>query len=170
MEATRDVNSLHDEWEGPLASLLDELTEVQTELLQVLQAKGERMARQDLEGVEQLQPRAQQLLARLQTCQQRRAAILESVTPPGTGKVSLGRLANRASRGQRDNLTRRVKQSSQRMRLLQHHSVMNWVLAQRTLLHLAQMLEIIATGGRLQATYGGNASTGSGGALVDQEA
>jgi hypothetical protein len=28
------------------------------------------------------------------------------------------------------------------------------VIAQRTLIHLSQLLEIIATGGRLQPTYG----------------
>jgi hypothetical protein len=56
------------------------------------------------------------------------------------------------------------------MRLLQHHSLANWVLAQRSLLHVAQMLEIIATGGRLQPTYGNGESSMSGGALVDHQA
>jgi hypothetical protein len=40
------------------------------------------------------------------------------------------------------------------MRVLQHHSLANWVLAQRRLLHVAQSLEIIATGGRMRPTYG----------------
>jgi hypothetical protein len=44
------------------------------------------------------------------------------------------------------------------------------VLAQRTLIHLSQMLEIIATGGQMQPTYGKKESVGASGALVDQEA
>jgi hypothetical protein len=56
------------------------------------------------------------------------------------------------------------------MRLLQHHSLTNWVLAQRSLLHITQLLEIVATGGRLQPTYGKGASSHARGALVDQEA
>ena len=49
------------------------------------------------------------------------------------------------------------------MRLLQHHSLTNWVLVQRTLIHLSQVLEIIATGGRLKPTYGKDDSADSGG-------
>jgi len=51
--------------------------------------------------------------------------------------------------------------------LLQHHSLVNWVVIQRTLLHLSQMLEIIATGGRLQPTYGKGESSTASGTLMD---
>jgi hypothetical protein len=56
------------------------------------------------------------------------------------------------------------------MRLLQHQSLANWVLAQRVMLHLSQLLEIFATGGRLQPTYGRGEMPTSSGALVDREA
>jgi hypothetical protein len=56
------------------------------------------------------------------------------------------------------------------MRLLHHQSLANWVLAQRTLLHIAQMLEIVATGGRLQPTYDPANVSSPGGALVDHAA
>ena len=56
------------------------------------------------------------------------------------------------------------------MRLLQHQSLTNWVLAQKALLHVAQMLEIIATGGRLKPTYGKDAWPRTPrGRLVDQD-
>ncbi len=42
------------------------------------------------------------------------------------------------------------------------------VAAQRTVLHLSQLLEIIATGGRAQPTYGKGRSADCGGALLDQ--
>ena len=63
-----------------------------------------------------------------------------------------------------------MREATARMRLLQHHSLTNWVLVQRTLIHLSQMLEIIATGGRLKPTYGKDDSVNSGGFLVDQAA
>ena len=56
------------------------------------------------------------------------------------------------------------------MRLLQNQSITNWVLAQRSLLHVSQLLEIIATGGRLQPTYGEGETVHSVGSLVNQEA
>ena len=67
-------------------------------------------------------------------------------------------------------LAQEIDDSSTRMRLLQHQSLTNWVLAQRSILHLSQLLEIIATGGRLQPTYGRDESSASSGALVDREA
>jgi hypothetical protein len=56
------------------------------------------------------------------------------------------------------------------MRLLQHQSLTNWVVAQRTVLHLSQMIEIIATGGKLKPTYGKSDAALARGALVDREA
>ena len=158
------------DWESDLANLLGELTSVQTELLSVLEAKRECMGRNDLDGTAELRPRAEQLLGRLQSCHDRRTELLRVAEVEGRPAATLGKLAIRATRENRDKLARQVKESSLRMRLLQHHSLANWVLAQRSLLHVAQMLEIIATGGRLQPTYGNGESPTSGGALVDQQA
>jgi hypothetical protein len=54
--------------------------------------------------------------------------------------------------------------------LLQHESLTNWVLVQRSLLHLSQLIEIVATGGRTQPTYGNGSRRLSCGALVDRAA
>jgi hypothetical protein len=62
-----------------------------------------------------------------------------------------------------------MRQAALRARLLRHEGLVNWVLVQRTLIHLSQLLEIIATGGRLQPTYRKEESLRAGGALVDQE-
>ena len=56
---------------------------------------------------------------------------------------------------ERERLAESFRTAHARARLLQHHSLANWVLVQRTLIYLSQMLEIIATGGRLRPTYGG---------------
>jgi hypothetical protein len=61
-----------------------------------------------------------------------------------------------------------VDEARRRARLLQHQSLTNWVLVQRTLLHLSHVVEIIATGGRMQPTYGKGAPVSAGGILVDQ--
>ena len=63
-----------------------------------------------------------------------------------------------------------VRIYDKRTRVLRHHSLTNWVLVQRTLIHLSQMLEIIATGGEMQPTYGKEESVHARGALVDRAA
>ena len=83
---------------------------------------------------------------------------------------SVSKLATRVGGGKPGKLGQQVKESAARMRLLQHHSLANWVLAQRSLLHVSQLLEIIATGGRLQPTYGEGETVHAVGSLVNQEA
>jgi hypothetical protein len=61
-----------------------------------------------------------------------------------------------------------VAEARERARLIRHECLTQWVAVQRTVLHLAQMLEIIATGGRSQPTYGKGRSPERGGALIDQ--
>ena len=70
----------------------------------------------------------------------------------------------------RKELTRQVQDAATRARLLQHQSLTNWVLVQRTLLHLSHLLEIIATGGRMRTTYGKGEHAHASGALVDRAA
>ncbi len=158
------------EWEHELADLLGELMTVQTELLDVLTAKREAVGRNDLQAVDDLRPRAEQLLNRLQACHDRRAQLLQFAAEQGLPSGNLSKLAARATPSHRDKLGKQVKESAARMRLLQHQSLANWVLAQRSLLHISQMLEIIATGGRLLPTYGPGEPTFTGGALVDHQA
>lgn len=156
------------QWEQELANLLDDMAHVQAELLSVLDAKRVRLSQGDAAGADELHSRTEQLLQQLQSCHERRARLLAKHA--GGTAADLGKLALRASKENRGSLAKQVKETSLRMRLLHHQSLSNWVLAQRSLLHIAQMLEIIATGGRLQATYGPGDSSSSGGALVDRAA
>ena len=157
-------------WEAELADLLGELSNVQQELLEILAAKRDRMAASDLQGMAELQPREEELCVRLQACHQRRSDLLGTAAARGLPNGSLGKLASSLQPIGGHELKKQLKDASARMRLLQHHSLTNWVLAQRTMLHLSQLLEIIATGGRLQPTYGRGSSPESSGALVDREA
>jgi flagellar biosynthesis/type III secretory pathway chaperone len=157
-------------WESQVGALLAELSDVQAELLSVLQQKRDRLAAVDLLGLAALQPQEEALIERLDACQRQRRELLDQAAAAGRPSDSLGKLTGAASRSERGKLGEQVKSSSARMRLLQHHSLANWVLAQRCLLHVSQLLEIIATGGRMQPTYGDKDPVHSRGALVNHEA
>jgi len=157
-------------WEQELAELLSELSDVQQDLLELLAAKRQCMANSQLQDMTQLQPREQELCDRLQACHDRRGQLLDDAARHGLPHGSLEKLASSLRGGKSGQLQKQVKESSSRMRLLQLQSLTNWVLAQRTMLHLAQLLEIVATGGRLQPTYGRSDVPVAGGALVDSDA
>lgn len=156
-------------WETALAELLGELSDVQQELLEILAAKRDCMAASDLQGMAALQPREERLCLRLQACHQRRSDFLRQAAARGLPSRSLGQLASSLPGAGREDLKKQLRDASARMRLLQHQSLTNWVLAQRTMLHLSQLLEIIATGGRLQPTYGRGGSPEPRGSLVNRE-
>jgi hypothetical protein len=157
-------------WEHELGALLEELSSVQEELLSVLVAKKDCLAAADMEGLPDLQLRELALGERLQACHRRRGELLAAAKEQNLPGDSIGRLAATLPARQRDKLDKQVKESEGRMRLLQNQSITNWVLAQRSLLHVSQLLEIIATGGRLQPTYGEGETVHAVGSLVNQEA
>jgi hypothetical protein len=156
--------------EAELTDLLGELAAVQDDLLDVLAVKREHLASVDLAGLAATQVREERLAERLKLCQERRSDLLTAARKAGLESDSIGRLVGRAEGGRRGKLSQQAKAASARMRLLRHESLTNWVLAQRALLHVAQLVEIIATGGRLQPTYGERESVHSCGSLVNQEA
>ena len=157
-------------WERELVGLLEDLTKVQDELLDVLARKRQCMAAGDQQKMTELQPVEEHLCQRLQACHDRRANLLKQARQNGLPSGSLGDLASVLECGEREKIEKEAKAASARMGLLQHNCLANWVLAQKALLHASQMLEIIANGGRLEPTYGNRASPAAGGVLVDQEA
>jgi flagellar biosynthesis/type III secretory pathway chaperone len=153
-----------------LASLLAELSAIQTDLLAVLTDKRHRLLTSDTAAMEALREKEAELIGRLQACQERRQALLAQAAAEGLPSSNLTSLAGALPASERNSLSPRIREATARMRILQHHSLTNWVLVQRTLIHLSQVLEIIATGGRLKPTYGKGDSVDSGGVLVDQAA
>jgi len=156
--------------EADLAGFLNDLSALQDELLAVLTAKREALSSADTEVLESLQARESDLVERLQAVQGRRATFLTQAASEGIKVDSLRSLAESLPLDDRASLREQFTQSATKARLIQHQSLTNWVLIQRTLLHLSQVLEIIATGGRLQPTYGKGASNDSSGSLVDHAA
>ncbi len=158
------------DWESEISGLLAELSSVQAELLDVLAQKRDALAAADIDRLTALQPLEEELGRKLEGCQTRRSDLLQRARTEGLPGESVSKLATRVSGGKAGKLGQRVKESAAKMRLLQHHSLANWVLAQRSLLHVSQLLEIIATGGRLQPTYGDKESVHACGGLVNQQA
>ena len=156
-------------WESEVASLLTDLLAVQDELLATLSRKRELLVEADTDGLAAVGQQEQQLIGSLQKCLQRREQLLARADREGLPSASILALSRAIPQDKPGQLDQRVRLANSRARLLKHHSFTNWVLTQRTLIHLSQMLEIIATGGRLQPTYGEGQPAGASGAMVDRE-
>jgi FlgN protein len=164
-----------DTLEADIAGLLSDLSAVQRDLLDVLTQKRGLLAAGDSEALPAISVREQDLVTRLQACHDRRQHLLAQAADDGLPSDSIRSLSKTLPSISRNRLRGNLDEAQQRSRLLQHECLTNWVLVQRTLLHLSQLIEIIATGGRMQPTYGkgldraGHASDAVvGGALVDR--
>lgn len=170
ISARESMTAAPADWDGQLAGLLSELSSVQGDLLDILAEKRQVILRGDASAMNLLASRESEILGRLESCHQRRGALLAEAKAGGVPANSLTDLARRTSPRMDSNTERDLKAASQNFRKLQSESLSNWVLAQRSLLHVSQLLEIIATGGRIQPTYEKDASTHTRGNLVDSEA
>jgi hypothetical protein len=156
-------------WESRIAVMLAELSQVQSDLLELLGAKSEAIANGDYPALAECTRREGELLVRLEACHAHRQQLLEAAREEGRPATSVEHLADSLEGTRRRELRQGVTDARRRMRLLQHHSLTSWVAAQRTLIHLSQMIEIVATGGKMRSTYG-HREVHTGGALVDHKA
>lgn len=165
-----DANTLGEPiaWDTEILGLLGELSSVQTDLLELLAEKRQLLAAGDCERLALIQTREQDLIDRLLQCQQRRQQLLDLAAEEGLPNDNLQSLAKKVPCTNSRALNQGVEEARRRARLLQHQSITNWVLVQRTLLHLSHLVEIIATGGRMKPTYGTGSSGSTGGTLVDR--
>lgn len=157
-------------WEEEITALLNELSETQADLLSLLDEKRRLIVARNAAGLADMVPREEAMIERLQACQERRRELLrraESKQLPSDSIRSLAKVMPEPARGE---IAEHVDEAARRFRILSHHSLANWVLIQRSLLHLSQLLEIIATGGRKNPTYGKVEQARPGGSLVDQAA
>jgi flagellar biosynthesis/type III secretory pathway chaperone len=155
-------------WEKDIGGLLSELADVQSALLAVLKEKRQLLAAGDHESLAAIAVREQALLERLQACHQCRQQLLAQAAAEGLPADCVRTLSNHLPTVSRGRVQAEIREAAERSRLLQHQSLTNWVLVQRTLLHLSQMIEIIATGGRSRPTYGKGSDRAPSGALVDR--
>ena len=157
-------------WEFELAALLTDLLAVQDELLGILTKKRELLVAADLAGLADIGRQEEKLIASLQECLRRREQLLGRAGQEGLPSKSIRALSQVLPQAERGRMGKRVELARSRARLLKHHSLTNWVVIQRTLIHLSQMLEIIATGGQLRPTYGEGEVVNASGGLVDRAA
>ena len=157
-------------WESELGQLLNDLLAVQDELLGTLSQKRELLKAADAEGLAEMASKEEKLIGSLQECMQRRQTLLAQADRQGLPSENIRVLTKALPDERRHSLDEQVHRAETQARLLRHHSLTNWVVIQRTVIHLSQMLEIIATGGRLQPTYGEGEPVNASGGLVDRAA
>jgi len=151
-----------------VADLLNRISAAQQRLLALLARKHDYLLNRDHGSLEELMPEEAQLCDELQACHERRQELLQQAEAAGLPSDSIHSLAGALPAERSKTLAEPLRAAVQQSRLLRHQSIAQWVVVQRTVLHLSQMLEIIATGGRQKPTYGsGSASNGSG-ALMDR--
>jgi hypothetical protein len=150
------------------AALLARLSAAQRELLSLLATKRDLLVRREHQALSLLAEREQQLGDELRSCQAERQRLLAEADAAGLPHDSLANLSATLPGATGNNLRNSVDEARERAQLIRHECLTQWVVVQRTLLHLAQMLEIFATGGRAQPTYGKGLRPERGGALIDQ--
>jgi hypothetical protein len=155
-------------WESELATLLSRLSAAQRELLSLLSKKRELIVQRDNQGLALLAAKEGELATELQACQERRQQLLAEADRAGLPAGSLSELSSALPKNARTSLVGPVDEARNRARLIRHECLTQWVAVQRTVLHLSQILEIIATGGRTQPTYGKGRALERSGALMDQ--
>jgi hypothetical protein len=161
---------MDESWESEIGALLAELADVQGSLLEVLTEKRALLVANDHEGLAAISGREAELLTRLEACHAQRQQLLARAEADGMPADSIGALSKHLPQESRGRVQAAIREATGRMRLLQHQSLTNWVLVQRSLVHLSQMIEIIATGGRSKPTYGKGSERQCSGALVDRAA
>lgn len=157
------------DWEQELATFLTELVAVQGRVLDFLRRKRTCLANADAEGLAALVPEGEMIQRELQSCLEKRSKLLEKAEKAGVPADSIRSLA--AITGCSGKLSRRISEANHNMRLLQIHTITNWMLSQRALIHLSRLIEIIATGGQPAPTYqekGGPTCEAPQGTLLDQ--
>ncbi len=157
-------------WDTDIVQLLEELSAVQSEVFALVDEKRLLLGTMDGPALAAMVPREEAIVERLQRCHERRGELLARASQEGLPDDSLRSLSTALPREQRLALVPQLDAADSRARLLRHHSLTNWMVVQRTLLHLSRMIEIIATGGRLQPTYDKGPSRPSGGTMLDQAA
>jgi hypothetical protein len=161
---------MNDNWEGDIAALLAELSEVQTALLGTLGEKRQLLAAGDHGALSAIAGREQELADRLQACHEQRQQLLSRADAAGLPSDSIRSLTKKLPSESQNRVQASIREADERTHLLRHQSLANWVLVQRSLLHLSQLIEIIATGGRSKPTYGNGSDQHASGALVDRAA
>lgn len=155
-------------WETEIAGLLERLAAAQGGLLALLAEKRALIAARDHQSLAALAPREDALAAELQGCHEQRAALLAQAGNEGLPGNTITQLNDALPAPTSQRLAQPLADAQQRSRLVRHECLTQWVAVQRSVLHLSQLLEIFATGGRGRPTYGNGEMPANSGSLMDQ--
>jgi hypothetical protein len=139
--------------ESEIASLLDEMCDAQEQLLKHLDRKFDALKRRDLSLLSTLQADEQMLLDRLSHCQSQRNELVDKANQSDLAGKDLAEITQALPAEKSLDLKQKIAETRKRSGLLKHKGLTNWILAQRSLVHVTQILEIIATGGKMRPTY-----------------
>jgi hypothetical protein len=157
-----------------VADYLDEYLDVQQALLDVMTAKLDVRTKRTFEEARALDAREAELVERLKACVEKRQGLLADSGLNAAGAPTLKRLVEAVAESDEDEpdatLFRRFDTAEKNNRELRMRSVSAWVLAQRSVVHWSQMLEIVAAQGQNVPTYKRDRKLRSRGALMDREA
>ena len=154
-----------------IEKFLDELSTIQDATLEFLKRKGDMLGKSDTEGLTRIADEEQAVMDRLHDVFEQRYQILKQAKEadlPSDTLESLAAQLDKENPGQ--SLERRCRDSIRKSLQLRHQSLTNWVLAQRTAIHLSQLIDIIGTKGKPAPTYNrhhGKEKSFVGGSLVD---
>ena len=141
------------EWRKQLEQFLEETLQAQKDCAALLERKRELFAKNDLAEIGEFSKDEHLAVESLKQCLGNREKLLQYAAAEGLPSQSIESLAKAVVPYSDDEfftLLRAVQYESQ---LLRQHNITNWVVTQRSMLHASQMIEIIATRGRMNSTY-----------------
>lgn len=159
--------------EQKILQYLDQLAEVQERTQAVLSRKQESLVQLDKDKIGETTAEEKEVLTLLQNALLQRDTILNEAKTLGITADSLVELCEKYM-PQSPELVARLEEAQHRIRNIRFQSLANWTMNQKSLVHLSQILELIANRGEKKATYSSpqkqeNGGLRSGG-LVDQDA
>jgi len=154
-----------------IQEFLEELSTVQDTMLEFLKRKGDLLGKSDTKGLTQIAEEEEAVMDRLHCMFEKRYQILKQADDADLPSDTLESLAARLDKETPGHsLEERCRDSIQKSRLLRHQSLTNWVLAQKTAVHLSQLIEILGTKGKPAPTYNrhhNKEKSFTGGTIVD---
>ena len=157
-------------WKTQLETFLNETLQAQKDSASLLERKRELLSKNDLAGIGELSKDEYAAAESLKQCLGNRDKLLQYAAAEGLPSQSIEMLAKAVVPYSDDGFFALLRSVQYQTQLLRQHNITNWVVTQRGMLHATQMLEIIATRGRVKTTYTRdhqrNPGT-TGGALVD---
>ena len=140
-------------WRNQLRKFLGETLQAQKDVAELLERKRELFMKNDLAAIGALAKEEQTAADRLKQCLAEREKLLQYAAAEGLPSQSVELLAKAVVPYSDDEFFALLRSVQYQTQLLRQHNVTNWVVTQRGMLHASQMLEIIATRGRLRSTY-----------------